>query len=76
MRDRQPKWLLAQEASVSSSRCMICGASSRTASWPPGPNVSVSDLGGLDPEHEGRREFLAMVALHSLDGEWKACRSA
>ncbi len=37
----------------------------------PGPNVSVSDPGGLDPEHEGKRELLAMVALHSLDGERK-----
>jgi len=27
--------------------------------------------GGLDPEHEGKRELLAMVALHSLDGERK-----
>src|SRR6266568_2041320 len=32
----------------------------------PGPNVSVSNPGGLDPEHEGKGELLPMVALHSL----------
>ena len=32
----------------------------------PGPNVSVADPGGLDPEHEGKRELLPMVALYSL----------
>ena len=37
----------------------------------PGPNVSVADPGGLDPEHEGKRELLPMVALHSFDGERK-----
>jgi len=37
----------------------------------PGPNVSVSNPGGLDPQHEGKGELLPMVALHSLDGERK-----
>jgi hypothetical protein len=32
----------------------------------------VADPGGLDPEHEGKRELLPMVALHSFDGNGKA----
>jgi hypothetical protein len=42
----------------------------------PRPNVPVPDPSGFDPQHEGERELLPVVALQPLDGEGKVRRSS
>jgi hypothetical protein len=36
---------------------------------PSGPNVSMPDPSGFDPQHKGEGEFLPVVTLQPLDGE-------
>ena len=42
---------------------------------PAGPNVSMADPGGLDPQHKGEGELLPVVTLQALDGEREGPRS-